>query len=364
MQQHPIPQNVTAYEFHLIGNMTVKQFLELGGGVGVGVLFYSTNLPAPIKFFLVLMMVGVGAALAFLPFDGRPLDKMILVFLKAVYAPTQFIWQKQPHIPAFFQFTSKKFSKNTETATQRVRKNLKEYLSTLPETNNPDALNDYETKFISNVTSLFQSMPVTVSIEPTELIDTKGTPRIRVRKMKPASEVTSLTPELLKTVQAITMVDVPVAPAVKVTDFYPDAGTAPTNSEEVAPTPVENTTTLPTPDTISSTNPFAPASLTAAINPNLPFPSLPPTPNTLVGMVTDPYGRIVENAIVEVRDNTNIPVRALKTNKLGQFISATPLANGSFQIEVEKEGFKFDIVNITLIGDRVSPIEIRAKLSN
>ena len=36
MREHPIPQDITGYKFHIIGSMTLKQFLEIAIGVIVG----------------------------------------------------------------------------------------------------------------------------------------------------------------------------------------------------------------------------------------------------------------------------------------------------------------------------------------
>jgi hypothetical protein len=353
MQQHPIPQNVTAYEFHLIGNMTVKQFLELGAGIGVGVVIYSTNLPMYIKFGLIIFAVGAGAALAFLPFDGRPLDKMVIVFLKAVYSPTQFIWQKAAQIPGYFTYESKRPNLKPESETQKVRKNLREYLSTLPETQNPDLLDAGELKYVASINALFQSTP-----NPTSISATEGTnytsPSIRVRKMKPESEVTQINPRLVRTIQSVSMITVPENKPIKIDEV---STSIKATAQQTTYTPV-----IPLPQSeINGINQPLASAASATQNRNLPFPSLPTTPNTLVGMVIDPLGHIVENAIIEVRDQHNVPVRALKSNRLGQFLSATPLTNGAYQIEVEKDGLKFDIVNINLTGQILEPLEIRAK---
>ena len=33
LQQHPVPQHIASYEFKLIGDMTIKQFAYLAGGI-------------------------------------------------------------------------------------------------------------------------------------------------------------------------------------------------------------------------------------------------------------------------------------------------------------------------------------------
>lgn len=95
--------------------------------------------------------------------------------------------------------------------------------------------------------------------------------------------------------------------------------------------------------------------------PKLPMPSRPSMPNILVGMVLDQLGKIIPDVIVEIRDKAGFPVRALKANKLGQFRIATPLKNGTYELELETEGYKFDIIKFEAQGEIIEPMEIRAK---
>src|SRR3990167_8449636 len=104
MYQHPVPQNVTGYQFRLIGDMTIKQFGLLAAGIGVAVFFYLTNLFAPIKWALMFGSGLFGVALAFFPIEERPLDQWIVAYFKAIYQPTHFIWQKIPLLPSYFSF--------------------------------------------------------------------------------------------------------------------------------------------------------------------------------------------------------------------------------------------------------------------
>ena len=58
-----------------------------------------------------------------------------------------------------------------------------------------------------------------------------------------------------------------------------------------------------------------------------------------------------------------MPLRALKTNKLGQFAASTPLPNGTYFMEVEdpRDRFVFDRIQISLNGTILPAIEIVAK---
>jgi hypothetical protein len=78
-------------------------------------------------------------------------------------------------------------------------------------------------------------------------------------------------------------------------------------------------------------------------------------------MVLGPNDEMIEGAILEIKNNQGMSVRALKSNKLGQFRIATPLENGSYQIEVEKEGLNFDIIKIEARGEVIAPLCIKTK---
>ena len=77
-------------------------------------------------------------------------------------------------------------------------------------------------------------------------------------------------------------------------------------------------------------------------------------------MVFTKENKIINNAIIEIQDQSHRTVRATKTNKIGQFFLATPLDKGSYFIKTEKEGFSFNTISIQLEDKIYPPIEIRA----
>jgi len=84
------------------------------------------------------------------------------------------------------------------------------------------------------------------------------------------------------------------------------------------------------------------------------------SPNVIWGTVKDKQGHLLENATLIIRDDNDIPIRALKTNQLGQFIGATPLSNGSYKIEVLNNENSFAIMDITLEGKPLKALEFLA----
>jgi hypothetical protein len=91
------------------------------------------------------------------------------------------------------------------------------------------------------------------------------------------------------------------------------------------------------------------------------MPPLPSTQeNVVVGQVLDQFGQIVEGAILEIKNPDGRPVRALKSNKLGHFMIATPLIAGDYIIQTEKDGFEFEPVTLRVEDKIIPPIAIWA----
>jgi hypothetical protein len=100
MEQHPVPQNVTGFQFKLIGDITLKQFGYLAGGLIIAYL--STKfflIPSLLRWPVAGLWALLGFGLAFVPIEERPLDRWLAAFFKSIYAPTQYVWKKQNRPP-------------------------------------------------------------------------------------------------------------------------------------------------------------------------------------------------------------------------------------------------------------------------
>jgi hypothetical protein len=271
--------------------------------------------------------------MAFLPFEGRPLQTWIVAFFKAVYSPTQFLWKKRVKVPAFLEAkpTQKVFVPVRPISQDRGK--LTEYLETLPIEKSP--LEEKEEGFLSKITNLFTQVPLPPNIpaQARPLAETEEPAGIRIRRLGE--------PQVLREVSL-------PRPGEEIARAKP----------QIMPFPKY----IPQrPTIIRRGRPPGKIAKPAQFAPEIPIPSTPTIPNILVGMVKDNQGKIVEGAILEIRDEQGNPVRALRSNKLGQFRIATPLSSGTYEIEIEKEGILFDIVKIELKGEIVQPIEIKAK---
>jgi hypothetical protein len=87
-------------------------------------------------------------------------------------------------------------------------------------------------------------------------------------------------------------------------------------------------------------------------------------PNVITGVLKDPVGQTLEGVLLLIKDGKGDPVRAFKTNKLGQFITSTPLVNGNYTLEVSpmnELGLTFDIISIEAKGQVIPSLEVTGR---
>ncbi len=293
MEHHPIPQQISSYEFRLVGSMTLKQFIKLAGGLILAFVVYHSQLIFFIKWPLIIGLSSLGAALAFMPINEQPLEKWIIAFFQSVYSPTIYIWQKQAPALDFEErgFQQPDADEEPEPVDSKEKEpKLEEFLATIEEDK------EFQPKADPPLAEKVKSEKEKIKEPTTE--DKKPEPKEEKDK-----------PEYIL-------------------DF-PDRKAPETTAE--------------------------------AEFGEIPRPEPPNTPNKVVGMVFNQEGKMIENAIIEIQDQNGNPVRALRTNKIGQFETATPLSNGEYIISVEKDGYQFDILKIEAKGEVLSPLIIKAK---
>lgn len=434
MIEHPVPQNITAYQFHLIGNMTIKQFLILLVGAGLAFLFYTTNLPGIIKWPLILIFFGGGAMAAFVPYEDRTIDQWIINFVRAIYRPTKYFWRRHPQVPGYFDFKPKQTNDLTEqiaSVAPLKQKQIQAYLSSLRQsssTQGSDPL-DIFTNY-KDINELFANVEGAKGITPgkDKNLD-KPSLIVRTRKLGHRSGVFDANGQLItqaaepgqKNTQAQTQnFETNLADSVKGRGRSGIASTAvagqPANQEKsaISKAPadksdqVKSTTltdrdhyrgvlkveTLPVEATSNQakngistnqqvsqaplnqeayleaqdTNPAKPENQIpnnqvpeVVFDHSLPFPSLPKEPNVLVGMVYNSQEKIIPGAIIEILDENNNTVRAMKTNALGQFYISSALKPGKYLVKTEKDGFSFSVYRLEINDTVLEPIRIQAE---
>lgn len=533
MEQHPVPQHIASFEFKLFGNLTVRQFVTLAIPMSVAVALFFSGLPTIIRYALAIFFGGLGLFAALVPIGGRPLDKWIVAFIKAISSPTQRVWVKEAKLPEFLNIvisTPGSSSAPTEPITTQDRERLFSYLRSVPkgqvspfDVKEQVALSRLGLSYdegarggklpppimwatpgpVSKGGSLpqvstmgAQAAPVPVFIEeglPVDrskyqgsmadalpVISDKPKIRTKISDHAKAFALPGLEKKLNRILQRetarkpIELVSVPQLQLASETNFSienvipistpgrrvkllhgigktrarklhfaPPSGfdlgnlpirgearfeiseelkkglgmedkeavidqmfakedaqekAAPSLVQAAVPTPepkatpalhkeetkakvVEHVSVKPQAkiqaqgvrmhqehqaEVDSKISSFATGNLAqhtknAEVLSRAQIVPLTNKPNVLSGLVASPIGVPLDGVIITVRDRDGVPVRALKTNKLGQFLSATPLLTGDYTLEIEGQQNRFEPVTISLKGEVVSPLEIKAQ---
>lgn len=291
--------------------MTLKQFAKAAAGVILALLINSTKLIFFVKWPLIAITAGGGLALAFVPYQDRPLETWIGAFLKSIYAPTIFLYKKRANQNwlDIDMVKAKEEEREAAEASQaplamKSQDKVREFIQSLPSVKKETIDQGNQGQELGAVAD-----------------------KVAMGKTMEASKVASVGQGSGETA---------ISEASEREGWKEAAAKLDLKTEKLKATG-------------------------QAVFGAIPMPDIPELPNLIVGMVTDKEGKIVEGAIVEILDSQGNPARVLKTNPLGQFKSSTQLTSGKYLITTEKDNYDFDRISLDLTGQLVQPIKILAK---
>lgn len=392
MENHPIPQDVTGFQFRLVGNMTIKQFAYVAAGVVAAVIVYYSPLFFLGKLILIPLFAGSGAALSFLPVEGRPLDLMVGNFFHDLLSPTQYIYAKTGGLlplstvdlrPQAQQSASEqKHQQKQQKQHDQREKQLSTFLHGLPH-QPKSSLDERESLFLGSVFSP-AGPQIYVTPESNQTPRFIPTPQVAADTPPPPSQEAE--DELEREAEAIKReLEAARAQEEKLEEEHQPVETVHDSVEQLQNNlkdilaqkqqleheleqlkkrmqePAASDTTRapsqpPVPTKQSQNVRIVPANIAASVG----LPAVPDAPNIILGIIRDPRGNVLPNILIEIKDQKGDPVRAFKTNGLGQFASATSLPNGTYTMEIEdpKDKARFDTVALEATGAIMPPLEI------
>jgi hypothetical protein len=366
MENHPIPQDVTGFQFKLIGDMTLKQFAYLATGCILAWISFSSPALLVIRISLSAIFFLAGAGIAFLPLAGRPLDVMIVYFFRALFAPNQYMYEKigrqilvpLPHVKIHHKKVAMQESESSDK--------LRMFINSLPAVPQNE-LDKKETNFFNSLSDSFKGIP-----QP------NSTPEVSQEVANTPKEA-GLTPEeQLEEEEKKIEAELAAAKAKETDNKNPEE--AQLAHERVGKLEEQLSTVMlekakleeqlanltkvalkekPLPqDAIPQQSHIRQIPKEMAVSIGIPITS--EYPNVVSGIVKDSRGNILPNILVEIVDADGNPARAFKTNKLGLFASATPLREGTYMITFEDPQGKqqFEKVQITVSGQVLLPLEV------
>lgn len=382
MENHPIPQDVTGFQFRLIGSLTVKQFGYIGVSVVSIVLLYYIpgNLLVKIPFMIILG--SIGPALAFLPIEGRPMDQMVAHFTHALLRPNQYLFIKSGgKLPlSMLELHNVRQLNEQQAAAKKAEENkvlkreekLNLYLQQIHQsTSAADKREDAFTQSVLSeqpIPTAPQAAPPPISPSPIQVAPPQA-PTVQNDPLKQEEEIQKEETEIQKELTEAEKVEaqshspqetqVAHEKVVELNKKLQEALMRQAALEKEIQKLQGRTTTQTTP-------PITPAlqagviKITPEMAAKEGIATLPIDPNLVVGIVKDARGNVLPNLLVEIKDGSGNPVRAFKTNMQGQFKAATPLQNGTYTIVFEdpKGEHQFDVVELIAKGEPLAPIEV------
>lgn len=321
-EQHPIPQNVTGFQFKLIGDMTIRQFAYLAANAAVAYFFYLMPIFWLLKWPVIFFFVLLGIALAFVPFQGRPLDRWIVNFFRAVFSSSQYV------------FKTKQVAQQSPPLAPPPASPLARGEPASSQGGPPPVLESYSQK---------EEVFVEPASEPTQRppLQIPETPLVRVREPG-KEEITPPHEEVKQPTDQATLSD-----EQRIQEEFKKIIIRKTELERE----LARLRKKPSPA----------ASISKAAAESLGILEPPQVPNLISGIVKDTKGNVLQDILVEVKDKNGNLVRAFKTNRLGQFRAATTLGDGSYILDAEdpQNRYKFEPTQLVLEGKIILPLEIK-----
>jgi hypothetical protein len=359
MKQHPIPQDITGYRFHLIGSMTLRQFSELAVGALFAFIIYKSNLIFVVKWPLFILTIIIAIMIAFVPIEERPLDFWIVTFFKNLWKPTKFFWKRTSKIPEFFHYKTdenRDVDRTPDVDYSPVRKErIQEFLKSMPkEDESLDEWDIHHNQRAHQLLASFDQVEVkkeNISINP-QTLKSKPMLKTRIRKLKALNQVEE----------------------AQKSDGWKQSHIVEKNAAGK-----ESRAAI---EVIEKEN-LGDHQQTNDAKPQAQSPPPPPRPNLksslnndiealkkqealqanqLFGTVFDAEDHPVANALIEVYESQDEQaLRIIKTQADGSFFIKTALPNGEYLIKTEAENLNFATLSIKLTGKVLPAIQIVAK---
>lgn len=339
MEAHPVPQNVTSFQFRLVGDMTLKQFGYLASGMAIAYLVFiilASSFPL-LAWPIIVISSILGIAFAFIPIANRPLDHWTSAFLKAIYSPTQRSWQKN----------GEKYNQSVIFAHR-----LSVFLPTLtPQIN------------IAPITPEPKLEPSPPPPEPPKIEEKLPTKEELTKTVQLAKEAQELQVKTIEAERTLTQIKgMAQAPGVDPKAYTEQFNTTFEKLQKLVEEASEIRRQLQALTKVPQIQvPKVKVKVPIAPKPRQTQIVLTTFPNVINGIVLDANGNYLEGVVVVIHDKDGLPVRALKTNKLGQFTGSTPLPNGTYTVELEKDELIFDVLQLELSGKVLPPLSVSAK---
>ncbi|MFW5703506.1 MAG: PrgI family mobile element protein [Patescibacteria group bacterium] len=422
MEQHPIPRQITTFEFKLIGFMTLKQFIYLVVAFPIAYIVFAL-FPIPLlNILLAVIIVVAGLVFAFVPIQDRPVEVWIRNLFKRLQSPTQYFYHKDNKPLYFLNDLYFLADPHRMLAHIESKEKLAQYLAMTKQKQRPD----HRKKQIGSLMH-----------EPSEQLKKDKTPYHAPSSQNNVPQQPVAAQQLSKPEQQQpqnNIIDVPIIPPKQqgvpsyqpkvqpvqaatedqlkkaqtrqapVVTVIPLQKTAPPPTPTPPPTATPDTASTPTPDTApmasasyqqeqkpTENKPLMQAQVvmeppkasdshseSSAMNAastaggdnasqretHKPIPKVEPGNQPFYMGVVRTGKRIpLPGVMVYLKDASGNPIRLMKTNPHGVFATYNALPSGTYTLEIKDPNgtYFFDTMNVSVKEHNPLPVEVQSK---
>lgn len=329
MKQHPIPQNILDIEFKLFSKFTVREFIYIASGIGIGGIFLfalaGEDLPPIIAVPLFLISSGLGLFLGIAKINDQKAEVYLKNFILSINTPTLRVWRS-------------KFYKEKSTALLQNEKQVPKTpiqdkvigsspSSTLPISDfSSQGFDNEELTRLQNIESLLKNSNQKEKLENNNpVLDTKDTdfannlPQISITPNENINPIASSpTTQTIPTIQTSN----PSPHNVNLTENT----IIDINENNLVNFQIDNS---------------IPINLRNSINLKL----------------IDKNNNPIPNALAIIKDSTNNIIQAKVSDKNGLLITNKEYGAGTYKIYIQSKEYRFPLVNFSIMNN-IYPIII------
>lgn len=176
MQEHPIPRQITTFEFKLIGELTLKQFTYLAFGSVITIIVYFI---VPGFFYINFLFAAIPAAIAlgfaFVPINDRPMDVWLKNLVVRLTSPTQYYFKKNNAPPKILLGVTLP-PRQLQQQHMEAKQKLNAYLESKPKTSAADNVTTLSDSYEAKKKQMQELITNTAVVTPQPVVNVPTTP--------------------------------------------------------------------------------------------------------------------------------------------------------------------------------------------
>lgn len=380
MKKHAVPHNILDVEFKLFGSLTARQFGFVAVAFITALFIYFTGLPDIIRYPLIFVAVVSGLSLALLKVNGMPFSKWLWNFIISLLTSQRKVYRQSKKTPDALQGIGSPLKKDSSGSKENLSKTTKDsmYLRQLssifdtsarPQFDRNRSSNGPDESTLENVEDILNDERAKSLDKYFENLANENLSKYNLQKEPIGKEseanvqkiqTTNQRPVSTKSAEESTSQDFSVRSpgnvqpnkANQVSSLGKEEKRVASIREQIKAQAKANTDNNQSPNTTTKPD------LTLRAKPD---PNMTAKPNQIAGFVADQNNKVISGAQIFVRTQDGKMERSTKSNIKGKFLISSPLENGEYVLEIQKEGYNFPEYKLELKGERLPIYRYLAK---